>query len=81
MLLVLCCVRRRRTIYRRPSALGVPDAKVEGNSEYLVNYQALEGGDRPTKMTGGRPEDHLVQEGTFDGTTMAKNTFKVGRYK
>ena len=62
----------RRNAYRRPSALGVPGAPIETESESLATFTGVQLG---TRSTAFKAEDHLVAEGQMDSLTGNKISF------
>ena len=65
---------RKRSEYRRPSQMGVPNSKFKGDSDYKLNYLRNE---IERKSSNSKPSDQLVPEGNIETSTEKKESFTV----
>ena len=65
---------RKRSEYRRPSQMGVPNSKFKGDSDYKLNSLRNE---IERKSSNSKPSDQLVPEGNIETSTEKKESFTV----
>ena len=61
----------KRNTYRRPSALGVPGAPIETESESVATFTGMPG----KRGSAFKAVDHLVAEGQLDSLTYNKISY------
>ena len=61
----------KRNTYRRPSALGVPGAQIETESESVATFTGMPG----KRGSAFKAVDHLVAEGQLDSLTYNKISY------